>query len=235
MSTDGDGHPALNPLQQVLTRVGQSPTLDAPRRIAVRSLRLTWGSSHPLLAQRDDFALLLNRRRLLGCGVEVGVKRGEFSEKLLRAWRGRHLISVDPWAEAPADEYADLDNVSQATHDAFHGETLARLTAFGERSSVWRMTGGEAAARIPHHCLDFVYLDARHDYASVKEDLGQWFDKVRPGGIVAGHDYLDGQFVDGDFGVRSAVDEFFSARGVPVRATFADAPWHSWFVTLSPR
>jgi hypothetical protein len=167
----------------------------------------------------------------VGCGVEVGVKAGAFSELVLDVWKGRHLISVDPWAEA-VDRYVNMDNVSQAEHDALHAQTVGRLARFGERSSVWRMTGEQAARAIPHHTLDFVYLDARHDYASVCDDLATWFARVRPGGILAGHDYIDGVYVNGEFGVRSAVDEFFAARSRPVWATFTEAPWNTWYVVV---
>lgn len=221
--------PQLTARQRALRRIADTPALRAPRKAAMRSLHLTWATPRPVLAKRYDLGPLLNRRGLLGCGVEVGVKAGVFSEQLLRTWNGRHLISVDPWSEA-GDDYVNLDNVAQATHEGFYAETRQRLAPFADRSSIWRMTGDEAAERIPHHSLDFVYLDARHDYASVKEDLGDWFDKLRPGGVFAGHDYIDGTFVNGDFGVRSAVDEFFAARGLPVRATFTDSPWNSWFV-----
>lgn len=85
---------------------------------------------------------------------------------------------------------------------------------------------------IPHHSLDFVYLDARHDYESVVEDLEAWFDKVRPGGILAGHDYLDGVHPAGVFGVKTAVDEFFAKRGIPVYATCHDEPWRSWVIEI---
>ena len=196
----------------------------------MRSLRATWATPRPVLAKRYDLPLLLNRRGLLGCGAEVGVKAGVFSERLLELWKGRHLISIDPWAATPDDDYVNLDNVAQETHDGFYAEALHRLNRFHERSSVWRMTGEDAAGRIPHHSLDFVYLDARHDYASVSEDLRTWFPMLRPGGILAGHDYIDGTFVNGEFGVRSAVDEFFAARGLVVRVTFTDSPWNSWFV-----
>jgi hypothetical protein len=200
----------------------------------MRTLRVTWATPRPLLAKRDDLPLLLNRRGLLGEGAEIGVRDGTFSERLLDAWRGRRLISVDPWAEAPAEEYVNLDNVAQARHDALHASTLARLARFGERSAVWRTTGAEAARRLAGGSLDFVYLDARHDQASVREDLADWFGRVRPGGIVAGHDYVDGTFPEGEFGVRSAVDAFFGARGLRVRSTFTDGPWHSWYVLLPP-
>jgi hypothetical protein len=221
--------PTLTPRQRTLRAIAATPALKAPRRAALRASRLTWATPRPVLVKRYDLPHLLNARRLLGCGVEVGVKQGVFSEVLLDGWRGRHLISVDPWAET-GEDYVNLDNVAQDVHDGFYAETRHRLGRFGERSSIWRMTGAEAAARIPHHALDFVYLDARHDRAAVAEDLEAWFPKLRPGGSLAGHDYIDGTFVNGEFGVRSAVDAFCAAHGLRVRATLTDSPWNSWYL-----
>jgi len=90
----------------------------------------------------------------------------------------------------------------------------------------------EAGSHIAPGSLDFAYLDGRHDYESVKQDLELWYDKVRPGGIFAGHDYRDGVPPQGVFGVKSAVNEFFGAKGLPVKATHVDAPWSSWFVEI---
>ena len=64
------------------------------------------------------------------------------------------------------------------------------------------------------------------------EDLHAWYDKVRPGGIIAGHDFLDGRRPEGEFGVRSAVTRFFGERGLPVHATLLDAPWLTWMVEV---
>jgi hypothetical protein len=231
VTTSSAAKPSLNARQRALRTIADTPLLWAPRKAAMRSLRLTWWTRRPVLAKRADLPQLLNRRGLVGCGVEVGVKAGAFSELVLEVWKGRHLISVDPWAEDD-DRYVNMDNVSQGEHDELHAQTLRRLARFGERSSVWRMTGEEAAQALPHHALDFVYLDARHDYASVRDDLAAWFGKVRPGGILAGHDYIDGVYVNGEFGVRSAVDEFFAGRSLPVWATFNEAPWNTWYVVV---
>lgn len=200
---------------------------------SLQDARDTYASSLAWLANREELPHLLNRRRLFGCGVEVGVQRGENSETLLNTWMGRHLISVDPWKANDAPAYVDIANVTQVEHDILYGETRLRLARFGERSSIWRMSSLEAAPKIPDYSLDFVYLDARHDYAAVMEDLHAWHTKVRPGGILAGHDYIDGQLKAGDFGVKKAVDEFFAARGTPVYPTLMDEPWLTW-LTLSP-
>lgn len=185
-----------------------------------------------VLAHRRELPELLNRRGLLGRAVEVGVATGNFSELILSRWRGEHLLSVDPWAAAPAEEYVDVSNRSQDEHDAAHQRAIGRLGRFGDRSTVWRMTSMEAAGRVEPASLDFAYIDGRHDYESVKEDLELWYDKVRPGGILAGHDYRDGVVAQGVFGVRSAVDEFFAERGLPVKATYVDAPWSTWYVEI---
>jgi methyltransferase family protein len=185
-----------------------------------------------VLGGRNELPAFLNHRGLVGRGAEVGVAGGFFSEQILRQWQGQLLISIDPWAEAPANEYVDVSNVPQEQQEALYDEAKRRLEAFGDRSSIWRMTSEEAARRIDPNSLDFVYLDARHDYESVKRDLQLWYERVRRGGLLAGHDYLDGTRPQGEFGVKSAVDEFFAAKGQKVNTTHVDAPFFSWFVEI---
>ncbi|MBJ7330554.1 MAG: class I SAM-dependent methyltransferase [Solirubrobacteraceae bacterium] len=215
--------------------VSESRPARAVRFTAKRALRPTYARSLSGFAHLYEVGHLLNSRGLVGLGVEVGVKRGRTSEAILEAWSGRRLISIDPWAEAPAEEYHDTSNVVQAEHDGFYAMTQERLARFGDRSEIWRMTGMEGAKRVEDRSLDFAFIDARHDYASVIEDLEAWYPKMKPGAVFAGHDYFDGDLPGGDFGVRRAVDEFFGARGIPVASTFGDRPWLSWVVEVPKR
>jgi len=219
-------------LRNALAVASRHPGGRAVLRAGKRAARVSYRSEFARLSDRYELPHLLNQRRLLGCGAEIGVARGVFSEALLSLWRGRHLISIDPWAAATSDEYRDTGNLEQSEHDEYYQDTLSRLSVFGPRSSVWRMFGSDGAERIPHHSLDFVYIDARHDYESVREDVREWFEKVRPGGIIAGHDYVDGMTEEGEFGVRRAVDEFFSERELRVRSTFADPHSPTWLVLV---
>jgi hypothetical protein len=41
---------------------------------------------------------------------------------------------------------------------------------------------------VPDGSLSFCFIDAAHDYESVKRDLEAWGPKVRADGILAGHD-----------------------------------------------
>lgn len=64
----------------------------------------------------------------------------------------------------------------------------------------------EAARKFEDESLDFVFLDASLTYEEVKRDINAWLPKVKPGGILAGHDY----YVDGVNWfpeVQTAVDE----------------------------
>jgi hypothetical protein len=180
------------------------------------------------LRGRFQLPSLLNAHRLWGDGVEVGVFEGWFSDYMLTYWQGRKLVSIDPWM-AWGDEYNDDCNRDQVAMDRLYIQTRARLARHSGRSVLWRMTSAEGAVRTPDQSLSFVYIDAQHHEAAVRDDLELWFPKIEPGGILAGHDYMDGVFPFGMFGVKTAVDQFFSSRNIPVYVTGeVDSP--SWFV-----
>ena len=48
----------------------------------------------------------------------------------------------------------------------------------------------QAAQKMKKESLDFVYIDARHDFCAMMEDLEAYWPLVAPGGILAGHDYM---------------------------------------------
>jgi predicted O-methyltransferase YrrM len=69
-----------------------------------------------------------------------------------------------------------------------------------------KMTSLEAAKKFKDKSLDFVFIDASHEYEDVKDDILAWIPKVKPGGIISGDDYyvnFGGSFP----GVYQAVNE----------------------------
>lgn len=65
----------------------------------------------------------------------------------------------------------------------------------------------DAVQLYKNRSLDFVFLDAAHDYENVKNDILSWYPKIKVGGWLAGHDY----FLD-HFGVKEAADEVFGDK-----------------------
>ncbi|MGA9380044.1 MAG: class I SAM-dependent methyltransferase, partial [Phormidium sp.] len=55
--------------------------------------------------------------------------------------------------------------------------------------SILAMTTTLAAAKFDSESLDLVFVDAAHDYDSVKADLLNWYPKIKPGGILLCDDY----------------------------------------------
>ena len=47
----------------------------------------------------------------------------------------------------------------------------------------------DAVEDFEDNSLDFVFIDGAHDFKNVAMDICEWAKKVRPGGIVYGHDY----------------------------------------------
>jgi len=134
-------------------------------------------------------------------GAEIGVERGRFSKIICMVNPQLKLYGVDAWQMYEGYR----EHVSQERLDEFYIETKNRLKPFNcQLIKDWSMG---AVRRFDDEALDFVFIDSNHDYKYVKEDIGEWSKKVRKGGIVSGHDYVNG--LHGiTYGVKQAVNEW---------------------------
>jgi len=122
-------------------------------------------------------------------GAEIGVERGHYSACICKCNPGIELYSIDPWKAYGGYR----DHVSQSKLDAFYGETKERLSVcknWGCKVHIVRKFSMEAVKDFEDGGLDFVYIDANHDFIHVAEDIWYWSKKVRKDGIVAGHDFV---------------------------------------------
>lgn len=136
----------------------------------------------------------------MGRGAEIGVLRGDTSTYLLSEFPNLSLFCVDPWLEY---KEGDADRC-QNTMSNYEEISRQRLSKFGDRAKIMKMCSIDAAPLIPDGSLDFVFIDAIHEYEPVKQDIAAWYPKVRKDGIFAGHDY---RWTD----VGRAVNEFSEA------------------------
>lgn len=149
---------------------------------------------------RDDLALEFAARGYRR-GAEIGVRQAGYSLVLCRAMPRLDLLCVDPWRYYPSNP----KQYSQDRHDRNYAVAAERLAPY--RATLQRMTSMEAVVTVPHGSLDFVYLDGNHAYPYVVDDLREWSQRVRVGGIVAGDDY------DAP-GVQRALREYVAAQGI---------------------
>lgn len=171
-------------------------------------------------------------RRQYVLGAEIGVERGIYSKKLCEQVPGLKLYCIDAW-----QTYTNYrDHVSQERLDAFYLETKERLKPFN--CHLIKEFSVKAARRFADETLDFVFIDAAHDYESVKEDIEAWAPKVHRDGIVAGHDYMNLGHAGMDgvvtpYGVKRAVNEWVAKNNISHLFTLNKDRCPSWFYVKS--
>jgi cephalosporin hydroxylase len=67
-------------------------------------------------------------------------------------------------------------------------ERNMRLAGVWDALEIHERASVNAAVAIPDSSCAFVFIDADHSYESVRADIRAWRNKLRPGGILAGHD-----------------------------------------------
>lgn len=166
---------------------------------------------------REELGKLFELHKKTGLGAEIGVQTGYFSDKIGQFYTGK-LLCVDLWGNE--NLYFEAQELLADTNkfDLLRGDSLT------------------IARFIPDNSLDFVYIDANHYKGPVIEDIIAWYYKVRPGGIIAGHDYCTS---DDDIEVIAAIDfikenyfdEFKNLNIICGESDyFNDKPYPSWWI-----
>lgn len=137
--------------------------------------------------RRAELLWLENAADGLDCVVEFGSFLGRSSVMLTAA---KHLICVDRWVvdkqEASNNEFAVGTNIL----DVFLRNlsfSAANVTAV--RCDLGNDVLRNKLAATYSHVADLVFVDASHDYASVKKDIQLALRICKSGGILCGHDY----------------------------------------------
>jgi SAM-dependent methyltransferase len=138
------------------------------------------------------FLLEMNLKTL----VEVGCKEGRTTGHILKTVPDSRVIAIDPWCAMPdqkgvkgGETYEEWDFAKiEATFWENVGENKDRCTMLRMTSedAARRLNTGPAVAEFPS--IDAIFIDAAHDYESVKKDVRLWWPKIREGGILIGHD-----------------------------------------------
>ena len=156
--------------------------------------------------------------------AEVGTYRGVFANEIAQRAEPIRLHVIDPWGSGE-EEYAVRYNLPDGLQGDYQ-EAMERLKPGIDsgRVVVHRRYSSAAAGRFVDASLDWIYIDALHTYEACLEDLELFDSKVKPDGLILGHDFSNtplGRKVE--FGVIKAVREFVAARGYEILAVTVEA------------
>ncbi|MBB1284660.1 class I SAM-dependent methyltransferase [Flavisolibacter sp. BT320] len=146
-----------------------------------------------------DREALLHRMTKDGTVSELGVNRGGFSQRIIDIAEPAKLHLIDAWGNP------------ERYHDGLKLEVAEKFGAEIEGGRIEVNVGysTEVLKQFPDHYFDWVYLDTDHSYIVTAAELAILKLKVKPYGIIAGHDYSIGNWVGNvRYGVIEAVHEF---------------------------
>lgn len=121
-------------------------------------------------------------------GIEVGVADGRFSEHYLKDLKnisGIQWTMVEPYP----NKHLKLRYEPETSNGSWKSEGLLE----GVQHTFHQMLSLDKALhdQLRDESYDFIYLDGDHSYKGVKNELPLFWNKVKKGGILAGHDYCN--------------------------------------------
>lgn len=148
-----------------------------------------------VVADRRAFLEALPKGGVL---AEAGVDHGDFSAMILAIMQPKRLHLIDVWSSKRY--HGGLQDVvrKKFQHELASGQVQIDLGL-----------STEVLPRFTDGYFDLVYIDTDHGYTVTAAELELCRTKVKPGGIIAGHDYVTGNWDGGvRYGVVEAVHEF---------------------------
>ena len=181
--------------------------------------------------------------------LEIGVEHGHFSHKIMNVLEPSELHLLDPWDWNPSNgkvySVGHMTNVPTA-HSSVNMQIKIERAYEKEiaegKVHIHRGYSNELVDNFEQGYFDFIYLDGCHLYDSVKQDIEDYHKKVKPDGILGGHDYISKEtlFVQEGvtytnqlgYGIKQAVDEFLEQ--MPDLELFAlvsdEMPFPDWAI-----
>lgn len=161
--------------------------------------------------------------------VEIGAWKGKstcfMAELIMESGKSVKFYAVDTWAGDNGD--ALQDGKANSSEDSIYSQFQSNIEAAGVSSFVTPVasSSSDASSGFADGSIDFIFVDGDHSEDAVYTDLTLWYPKLKPGGVIAGHDYDNP-------GVRNAVTRFFAEKGRHVTPHDEEHWGHCWQVGM---
>lgn len=106
-------------------------------------------------------------------GAEIGTQGGYFSEKICQANPQVKLYCIDTWENSPEMQKTAMDKLAKYNVSPIKKTSIAAVKNFFDST------------------LDFAFFGSDSEQKRLAQNLDYWLKVVKPGGIIAGHNYND--------------------------------------------
>lgn len=131
--------------------------------------------------------------------VEVGVYKG----RMTAMWNVELINRNIEYEYFAVDHFKGSDEHVKGID--YYGITLENLKPIIEKVHIIKNDSISESSNYPDNFFDIIYIDASHDYESIKKDISHWYPKLKPNGFFCGDDYINNWP-----GVINAVNESFN-------------------------
>lgn len=136
---------------------------------------------------RDEMLMEFDKNLII---AELGVFEGEFSKRIKEICQPKKLYLIDLF-----DGYFGSGDKDGHNHHyvQLEDEMVKIIDHFKDCPEVEVVKNStiDFLNTLQDNYLDMVYIDADHSYNSVLEDLRLSYKKIKPGGLICGHDYVE--------------------------------------------
>lgn len=180
------------------------------RRAPIRTWRDIDGWFEWRSGQEEAVQRFPEGSRFVEVGVYLGRSLNSLAEVVGQSGKNITVIGIDT-CRGSGPEGLELKNHHGSAVEkgggTFAGTLHGNLLKCGAAErTILIVTDSQAASRLfGDASLEWVHLDARHDYASVRADIASWLPKIKPGGWLSGDDYDDERWPDVVRAVRDAL------------------------------
>jgi len=149
------------------------------------------------------FSGLKDQAHIVEVGSWLGRSACYMAELIKVSGKNIRLDCIDNWSEPQAEKLKSVIKGNDRTHihdfvnNLHHADVL-------EFVHVVQLPSLEAVHVYADKSLDFVFLDNDHSEEHVLSELNAWWPRIKKGGVLAGHDYIESRWP----GVVKAVTRF---------------------------
>jgi len=120
--------------------------------------------------------------------VEVGVWKGTSAAymgvEIINSGKKIKFDCIDPFVPV-GDEMPEF----KITHEDLKNTFIENMKPLEGYYNLITIGSPECAEAYEDKSVDFVFIDGDHSYDAVVRDIKAWGPKIKPGGILSGHDY----------------------------------------------
>jgi len=168
-----------------------------------------WFDYEPLY--NEVFSTLPEKAHIVEVGCWLGRSACYMGELIKSSGKNIRFDCIDTWRH-PRTDWSD--QIIKGNKESQVDDFVTNLNAGGvlQYVNILQLNSLEAVYLYEDRSLDFVFLDNDHSEQHVFDELNAWWPKIRKGGVLAGHDYIEASWP----GVVNSVQRFARNRRLDI-------------------